>query len=585
MISVSDLRLTAWCSLLFSFLIYTRLPLISWFSLLISVLTHTVLYFSSVDITYSTTSAKNHGEAKGYTFQWKIENLSYCWLKKEECIQSPVFTADSLNGTKWSIRLFPKGLKNDNSVTVFLKREKDYCGPNAIQVKYQITFLDKNGSVLEYKPIWENHFKRECSVFFCVCEREENERNFLLPKDTLTVQCKIWKEEEKPTELDVLSARTIFKVHRRSFVWRIDNFSTLKPGRRSKFVLIDKFTDGLINFHLVLNEGLGSEKKLDIDIRSLDDFIQFISFKASIIDSEGKKVNCGNHEYSDGDLKKGMLFPLFFIKNMFTNKESLYLPNDVLSLDCEYIFSAVTSSNECARCGFLSSSIAAETVRNKSEIDVKKEASVSGNDFENQNERFVRKQEAQMTSVLMNDLKSMYSNAMFCDVELRTSTKTFPAHRAILIARSSVFRIMFSSDMKEKHSGHVDITDLEDETVHRMLMYIYLESLGDLQMESASKLYTAADKYDIPSLKHKCSSFLKHNMNPNTVCDVLVLADMHQDNFLKSAAQDYIMKHDKEIFNTLEWKHFMKNNLQLAADVMYSNVSRQELNEEKISFC
>ncbi|GBN17973.1 hypothetical protein AVEN_137342-1 [Araneus ventricosus] len=144
---------------------------------------------------------------------------------------------------------------------------------------------------------------------------------------------------------------------------------------------------------------------------------------------------------------------------------------------------------------------------------------------------------------------------------------------------------MFSSDMKEKNSGHVDITDLEAETVHRMLTYVYTDSLGDLQMESASALYTAADKYDIPSLKHRCSSFLKYNMYANTACDVLALADMHQDHDLKSAVQDYITEHGKEVFNTPEWKRFMETNLQLAADVMYRNVSRQELSEEKISFC
>ncbi|GBM60124.1 Protein roadkill, partial [Araneus ventricosus] len=470
------------------------------------------------------------------------------------------FIANSLYGTIWSLCLFPKGVKNENSATVVLKREHEHCGPNVIQVKYQITLLDKDGSVLEDKLIWENDFRRENSVFFYVCKRQEkvsdSEGKSFLPDDTLTVQCKIWKKDEEPIVSELLSARTVFKVQRRSFVWRIDKFSTLTPDLRSKFMVIDKLTDGAINFHLVINERLGSEKKLDIDIRSFDECINFISFQVSIVDSKGIKVNCGNQEDLDGNLKKGILFPLSF--SMLMNEKSIYLPNGALCLDCEYAFSFVTSSTECARCGNVSSLVTEEAVQNKKAIKVVKEKSES-------------------TSVLVNDLKSMYNNAILCDMELRTSSKTFQAHKAILSARSSVFRRMFSSDMKEKNSGHVDITDLEEETVRRMLTYMYTDSLGDLQMESASKLYTAADKYNIPSLKHRCTSFLKGNLYPSTACDVLVLADMHQDHDLKSAVHDYIMNHDKEVFDTQEWKHFMATNLKLAADVMYQKVSQTKI--------
>ncbi|GBN92760.1 Speckle-type POZ protein, partial [Araneus ventricosus] len=393
-------------------------------------------------------------------------------------------------------------------------REHEHCGPNVIQVKYQITLLDKDGSVLEDKFHWENGFQRENSVFFYVRKRQEkvsvSEGKCFLPDDTLMVQCKIWKKDEEPIVSELFSARTVFKVQRRSFVWRIDKFSTLKPDLRSKFMV-------------------------------------------SIIDSKGRKVNCGNQEYLDGNLKKGILFPLSF--SMLMNEKSIYLPNEALSLDCEYAFSFVTSSNECARCGNISSLVTEEAVQTKKEIKVEKDKSES-------------------TSVLLNDLKSMYNNSILCDVELRTSSQTFQAHKAILSARSSVFRRMFSSDMKEKNSGHVDITDLEEETVHRMLTYLYTDSLGDLQMESASKLYTAADKYNIPSLNRRCSSFLKDNLYPSTACEVLVVADMHQDHDLKSAVQDYILNHDKEVFDTQEWKHFMATKLKLAADVMYQKVSQ-----------
>ncbi|CAL1275157.1 unnamed protein product [Larinioides sclopetarius] len=560
MMFLSDMFLVAWCTLFISILTHTILPLVSWCSLLICFLTHSMLYFSTLDIAPSNTATRDDSDAKGCTFLWKIENLSYCWLKRGECIKSPAFTVDSLYGTIWSLCLFPKGVKNQNSATVVLKREHEHCGPNFIQVKYQIALLDKDGSVLEDKHIWEKGFQKEKSVFFYVCKGQEkvpeNERKSFLPSDTLTIQCKIWQKDEDPVVLELLSAQTVFKVQRRSFVWTIDKFTTLKPHQQSKFMLIDKMTDGAINFNLVLNKRSGSDNKIDINICSFDECINFISFKVLITDSKGIKVNCGNHEYLNSNLKKGIFFPLSFSKLM--NEKTTYLPNDVLTLDCEYAFSFVTSSRKCARCGKISLLETEKSVKIKKAIKDQKENS-------------------ELTSILVNDLKSMYSNAILCDTELRTSTQTFSAHKAILSARSCVFRTMFSSDMKEKNSGHVDITDLDDETVHRMLTYIYTDSLGDLQLESATNLYTAADKYNIQSLKRRCSSFLKDNLFPSTACGVLALADMHQDHDLKNAVQGYIMNHDKEIFDTQEWKHFMSTNLNLAADVMYQKVSHATL--------
>ncbi|GIX99919.1 protein roadkill [Caerostris extrusa] len=95
------------------------------------------------------------------------------------------------------------------------------------------------------------------------------------------------------------------------------------------------------------------------------------------------------------------------------------------------------------------------------------------------------------------------------DVKLKTKTCSFPAHKFILSARSPVFKTMFSSDMRESTCDSVDIRDLEDDTVKRMLRFMYTADVVDLGWNSASDLYAAADKYEVLTLKEKCSSYLK----------------------------------------------------------------------------
>ncbi|GFQ83385.1 tdpoz3 [Trichonephila clavata] len=127
---------------------------------------------------------------------------------------------------------------------------------------------------------------------------------------------------------------------------------------------------------------------------------------------------------------------------------------------------------------------------------------------------------------------------------------------------------MLTTDMKEKIQECVDVSDLEDDTVRRMLLYVYTDALEDLQGESALKLYAAADKYEIVTLKSKCGSFLQCNLCPNNLCEVLVLADMHGDADLKEAAQNYILRHEQEIFRSEKWAEFIKKNATLAAETM-----------------
>ncbi|GBL97662.1 TD and POZ domain-containing protein 5, partial [Araneus ventricosus] len=488
-------------------------------------------------------STRNDGGRKAYTFQWKVENISYSWMERREYLESPTFIANALEGTKWSLRLFPKRNIFTNSFNACLYRENDWCGPEVIQVKYDLALLDEDGLISETEGVDE--FRRNYigsqTIYGKLRDLFSTERNTFFPEDTITIRCNMWTEEVKPAVSERLPARTAFQGQRGSFVWRIDKFSTLSSGLISNFVVINELEDVLINFDLVLRNATD----LYIDIRSRVKCIKFYAFKASIIDWKGKKAECGSTECcdGDGDVEEGIVSSIRI--KQFPLESGLYLRNDVLSLDCEYIFSTGTVFSEYPSCGTISSSVSREVNKKRQPIPD-----------------------------LQDDLKSMYSDAIFCDVELRTSTEKFPAHKAILSARSSVFRRMLSSDMKEKSSGHVDITDLDAETVHRMLTYVYTDSLGDLQMKSAPKLYTAADKYDIPSLKRKCSDFMQDNMRPNTVCDVLVLADMHQDHYLKSAAQDYIQDHDEVVLRSQEWKHLMDTNLQLAANVMYRKFSK-----------
>ncbi|GIZ03969.1 TD and POZ domain-containing protein 3 [Caerostris extrusa] len=165
---------------------------------------------------------------------------------------------------------------------------------------------------------------------------------------------------------------------------------------------------------------------------------------------------------------------------------------------------------------------------------------------------------------------SMRKDGVLCDTKLRTSTETFPAHTVVLSARSPVFRAMFSNDMKEKSNNCVDITDLEADTVRRLLVYVYSDSLEYLDWENARNLYVAADKYDINSLKYKCALYLKQNLQGSNCCSILEMADRHQDADMKRTVQDFMAVLEDEFLFSDDWIELEKNIPKLATETLRS---------------
>ncbi|GBN55472.1 TD and POZ domain-containing protein 1 [Araneus ventricosus] len=170
---------------------------------------------------------------------------------------------------------------------------------------------------------------------------------------------------------------------------------------------------------------------------------------------------------------------------------------------------------------------------------------------------------------LIDNLKSMLDNSSLYDVKLRTSNKTHSAYKCILSARSPVFEAMFASVMREKINDCVEIEDLNDDTVSRLLLYIYSCEIEELEWVSGTKLYEAADKYQMLTLKEVCSSYVKTNLCRSNACDTLVLADLHQDVDLKTFVQDFILRLGKDIINSEEWEYLMRDNIKLAAETMH----------------
>jgi speckle-type POZ protein len=89
------------------------------------------------------------------------------------------------------------------------------------------------------------------------------------------------------------------------------------------------------------------------------------------------------------------------------------------------------------------------------------------------------------------------------DVELIVKDKSFPAHKAILAARSRVFAAEFKKEQQVREGRHqIQIDGVEPATVEKFLHFIYTgEPMGTLADEGLRKL---ADRYYLTTLSGLC---------------------------------------------------------------------------------
>ncbi|GFR16968.1 tdpoz2 [Trichonephila clavata] len=413
-------------------------------------------------------------ERKCFSFTWAIENFSFCWQRDGETILSPAFIVDTIERSKWKLMLYPEHLSGKAYyVSFFLKREKDSKGPIDIKIFLEFSFLAADGSVIMSNEILEYSFHRGAAADFPETLKKEllqSQREQFLPNDILTVRCRIWKNFEEMIEERQCFARTRIGVERRSFVWTVPVSSFYAINYfHIKSILTDR---GVMTLKLHLYSELADGLQICLE----DERLKCSIFNFYLLDASGNRVEFLKHRVIFAEYRKCFLCPLSIFKEELMKDKDLYFPDDVLTLHCDCSFTAGIVLEEiekmiCQGCPLLMQE------KNLTCKDLKSKITSLG-----------------LTRILQGNLESLYKENLLWDTKLKTKTGSFPVHKNILSARSPVFKAMFNSDMRERNSKCVNIEDLDDDTVQRMLLYVYTATLPDFQWDIACDLYAATDR-------------------------------------------------------------------------------------------
>ncbi|CAL1292941.1 unnamed protein product [Larinioides sclopetarius] len=505
----------------------------------------------------------------GFTVIWKIENFSLATkLPKNDYVQSPVFTTDNLHETSWHLHLLPvararaREYGNKNTFSFRLFKVKEFQR-NCILLDYELSILCNGDSKVKSVTVREFYFHigNAYGTSLDITPHEIFNKPEILPRDTLTVQCQMWHSRTNCLEPGFSLARTIIGVERKTFTWTIDKFSTLQVNdMKSVSVELEPNLKLSLKITLFLTSTPTYDEKIRMKVEGNNEetLDLIIVFRISAQNVNDKAAYHFEDELKLSEGKKEQPLILMLDKKEFISNKDMLLPEDVLSLKFVLVVFKFSASES-----IILNKIERTTYGADAAVDLKEALT---NLIEPP--RFEREIHPS-TNSLTNDLIHLFENKYLADISLRVRDEVFPVHKAILSARSPVFKTMFDTNMKEKFTNTIEIDDIEPDTIRRLLLYIYSDTLdSDIGWENASSLCLAAEKYSVIGLKEKCSSFLKQNLSLTNICKTVFLADALLDEDLKNAALTFIEKNDKEVMNSNEWKHFALEHPQLTVEIL-----------------
>ena len=167
------------------------------------------------------------------------------------------------------------------------------------------------------------------------------------------------------------------------------------------------------------------------------------------------------------------------------------------------------------------------------------------------------------SKTVLGDFAYMFADQAFLDFEIVCQEKSFPCHKAVLAARSEVFKKMLNTDGEEAKKNCLVIKDFENEQVGQLLQFIYTGSLKE-EDSIGTDLLLLADKYDLPDLVHICEVTLARDVNHELPLEaslgILDIANRISSDYLIKACSAFLAKNRMKLMWTSEWTRIAKEN-------------------------
>lgn len=364
-------------------------------------------------------------------------------MERRELIVSPSFTMNPLKKSNcfmddyWALYLKPnvddisKGL-NNNSFTVCLRLR---CTGNQTSrsVNVVISVRETNGLFEKSKhhTFTMNSLGATLSFNEFFDEVFKDGYNAYLDHDELTLRCRMWKDGSQLSQSVQCYSTTRIRTLKMFYMWKLVSFMESETQQISKYTTtVLQFSEETCPLQVKV---FYMEDQIYLSIQQLYTYLKkVIACKVSLLDADEREVYIVKYQLFP-KLPKPRIWKLAVIsKPKLLEENELFLPHGTLKLMLEFTF-----------------------LRNEIKCEVERWEFGTG-----ENDQICTNLIKGVDSpgrAWANNFQHLYSEGKFSDLIVRTPTKEFGVHKAILCAQSEVFRAMFDHDLKKNQKGAVEL--------------------------------------------------------------------------------------------------------------------------------
>lgn len=174
---------------------------------------------------------------------------------------------------------------------------------------------------------------------------------------------------------------------------------------------------------------------------------------------------------------------------------------------------------------------------------------------------------------VLKEMKSMYDEGLLTDVVLHVQGRTFPCHRNVLAATSPYFKAMFTIDLTEKNQKHIDLLEVDFQSVSQLIDYAYTGRVK-ISRQNVQSLLATASLFQIMPVHRACAKFLATQLDNQNCIGIHCFAQLHNCEDLKFIAKEHIEKNFVEVCKGEEF-------LNLSSEQIAELVASDELNVDR----
>jgi speckle-type POZ protein len=263
------------------------------------------------------------------------------------------------------------------------------------------------------------------------------------------------------------------------------------------------------------------DDKIGVFLEKLNPEDVTVTFEMMALDSSGNsfKKSPASKKLSLEEPNWG--FPTFLSKKSLKDNAATHLPNGALKLKCDFTI------------------YVAEISQVQSEV----QGSVG-------------------ESTLSINFHNLWTEGVLQDFNIKCEGEDIPCHRAILAARSDMFKAMLTSDSIEKKKGEVEIKDCSAGILRHFLKFVYTDCLDDERDYNSTELLILADRYQVSGLKKRCEVALSKTISKNNAIQLLSTASLYSAELLMANASRVVANNLKELVGSEDWKQMVATNPQ-----------------------